>query len=130
VARRRARNTPRPRAGGDRGRNTRVELEARNTASSGRPDKASGNRTDPRQLVIAATVASANGRIKAERRLRPVVSLRLEATTLDMLDAEAQRRCDAMGGWHRNRPTRTMLVEEAVRSMFGKTDNGKQRSSK
>lgn len=88
---------------------------ARNTRRAGVP-----RNTRPRplagQMVIAETVASANGKTRAKARHKSVISLRLSSATLAALDVECERRRAKLRREGRNWPvvTRTTLIEEGI----------------
>jgi hypothetical protein len=69
------------------------------------------------QLVIAATVASANGKLRATGREKSVVSIRLKTATLADLDVMVER--DRGGRSYVYPPvSRTTLIEQGIALLF------------
>lgn len=68
------------------------------------------------QMVIAETVASANGKTRAKARQKSVISLRLSSATLAALDVECERRRAKLKREGQYWPvvTRTTLIEEGI----------------
>jgi len=67
-------------------------------------------------MVIAETVASANGKLRASGREKSVVSLRLSRAMLTDLDMRVERERMAGNGRYSYPPiTRTTVIEQAVR---------------
>jgi len=72
--------------------------------------------------MVAETVSSANGKMRAHGRPKSVISLRLSRAMLAALDVEVELRRDKQERAGRSWPliTRTTLIEESIAAVVSK----------